>query len=100
MTMLSDFLSEIDAFIERRGIKETTFGRLAVNDGKFVGRLRAGKGVTLDLVERVRAYMRDHSPDTEVSVPRQSGITRAALSDKVRASPAVPEPCPVGETSL
>lgn len=36
---------------------ESTFGRLAVNDGKFVTRLRQGGRVTTATVERVRAFM-------------------------------------------
>ncbi len=34
---------------------ESTFGRLAVNDGKFVGRLREGGAVTAHIVQRVDA---------------------------------------------
>jgi hypothetical protein len=37
---------------------ETTFGRLAVNDGKFVGRLRSGANMTLSTVDRVRNFIR------------------------------------------
>lgn len=62
-TMTSeDLLAEIDSFLARPdvGITETTFGRLAVNDGKFVGRLRDGKGLTLATAEKVRAFIRDH----------------------------------------
>ena len=37
---------------------------MAVNDGKFVGRLRSGKGVTVRLVERARKYIADNPADT------------------------------------
>ena len=36
---------------------ETTFGRLAVNDGKFVARLRAQGNITFATAERVRAFI-------------------------------------------
>lgn len=68
MSMLSDLIDEIEGYAKRRGIKETTFGRLAADDGKFVGRLRDGKGVTIATVERVRKYMRDNpAPPTPTS---------------------------------
>lgn len=35
-------LVDIDAFLKKVGVAETTFGRLAANDGKFVGRIRTG----------------------------------------------------------
>ena len=36
---------------------ESTFGRLAVNDGKLVSRLRLGGRVTTDTVDRVHAFI-------------------------------------------
>lgn len=57
MSTVADLLTEIDAFIIEAKIAETTFGRRAVNDGKFVGKLRAGAGITVATVDRVRAYI-------------------------------------------
>jgi hypothetical protein len=51
-------LEEIAAYCRREGMAESTFGRRAVNDGKFVGRLRYGGKVNEATVERVRAFMR------------------------------------------
>src|SRR5689334_24535148 len=39
-------LDEISAFCRASGMAESTFGRRAVNDGKFVARLRFGGRVT------------------------------------------------------
>lgn len=61
MESIAALLREIEAYAKRRGIAETTFGRLAVNDGKFVGRLREGGGVTVRLIEKARKYMRDNA---------------------------------------
>jgi len=58
MSISSDLLREIDAFVRRAGMAPTTFGRLAANDGKLVARLRNGKGITTRTVEKVQAYMR------------------------------------------
>src|SRR2546425_1951078 len=53
-------LSEIADYCRRVGMAESTFGRRAVNDGKLVGRLRTGGRVTMETVERVRAFMSEH----------------------------------------
>lgn len=55
----ADLLAEIAAFLARPDVHmtETTFGRLAVNDGKFVGRLRDKGGLTLRTLEKARAFM-------------------------------------------
>lgn len=57
MSMQADLLGEIDAFLARTGMAESTFGRLAVNDGKFVARIRGGGGLTLATMERVRGFI-------------------------------------------
>ena len=50
-------LRQISDYCRRVGIAESTFGRLAVNDGKLVGRLRTGSSVTIDTMERVHSFM-------------------------------------------
>jgi hypothetical protein len=57
-------LQEIAGYCRRVGMAESTFGRLAVNDGKLVSRLRFGGRVRGKTVERVRAFMtrRDDDP--------------------------------------
>lgn len=53
-------LSEIDKFLARKGVDmaETTFGRLAVNDGKFVARLRNGGRIWPETEKAVRDFIR------------------------------------------
>jgi hypothetical protein len=57
-------LSEIEAFLGLDGVSmtETTFGRLAVNDGKLVPRLRAGGSCTLTTADKVRAFITANRP--------------------------------------
>ena len=50
-------LHEISNYCRTVGMAESTFGRRAVNDGKFVSRLRYGGRVTLTTVERVRSFI-------------------------------------------
>lgn len=64
MEDVSRLIGEIEGYCRQHGLAESTFGRIAVNDGKFVGRLRAGRGVTTRTVSRVRAFMgRDGGPE-------------------------------------
>ena len=53
-------LQEIATFCRSAAMAESTFGRRAVNDGKFVARLRFGGRVTTHTVERVRTFMTKH----------------------------------------
>jgi hypothetical protein len=68
-------LQDIAEYCRGAGIAESTFGRLAVNDGKLVGRLRLGGRVTSETVERVRAFI-SSAPQPKanggVGVPRAS----------------------------
>jgi hypothetical protein len=48
---------EIREYCRRFSVAETTFGRLAINDGKLVSRLRYGGRVTSETVDRVRAFI-------------------------------------------
>ena len=49
----SQILNLIELFCQEKEIAESTFGLRAVNDGKFVGRLRAGKGITLSTLKTI-----------------------------------------------
>ena len=87
MSIQTDLLEEIEAFVRAGGLAETTFGRRAVNDGNFVARLRGGSGITARTVERVRAYL-DHN-----GAPIPSPEPMARIADALdRLAPArVPE---------
>lgn len=50
-------LIEIDRYLRRTGISETTFGRLAVNDPRLVGDRRRGRMPGSSVRERVAAAM-------------------------------------------
>ena len=50
-----ELLGVIRTFCHEHGMAETTFGRQAVNDGKFVGRVRDGARIRLGTLEKVVA---------------------------------------------
>jgi hypothetical protein len=56
-------LEAINAYCRAAGLAESTFGRLAVNDGKLIGRLRDGGRITTATYERLQAYMAAHPPE-------------------------------------
>ncbi len=96
-------LQEISSFCRRAGMAESTFGRRAVNDGKFVTRLRFGGRVTTHTVERVRSFMsrlpaqEPQAPDAfELAVARSSSspglYTASIFRPLMSASLTAPKP--------
>ena len=57
MTEQRSLIADIEGYCRRTGMAESTFGRRAVNDGKFVGRLREGRRVTAPTVAKVHAFL-------------------------------------------
>lgn len=55
-------LAAISAFCRQADMAESTFGRRAVNDGKLVPRLREGKRITIDTLERIQAFIASAMP--------------------------------------
>src|SRR5919198_926503 len=56
-------LGEIREFCRQTQTAESTFGRLVVNDGKLVSRLRDGARITTGTLDKVRAYLAEHRPE-------------------------------------
>ena len=80
-------LSDITEYCRTAAMAESTFGRLAVNDGKFVGRLRDGGALTAQTLERVRTFI------TQARSTSSDGrhAMSAALTTPARKG-AAPEP--------
>src|SRR5262245_41309025 len=78
-------LGSISEFCRRTGMAESTFGRRAVNDGKFVARLRDGARVTPETLQRVNQFMVKHgSAGAGDAPPELLPLIRAS------AAPALP----------
>lgn len=58
----SQILGEIRDHCRATRTAESTFGRLAVNDGKLVSRLRDGANITTETLDKVRAFLVKHRP--------------------------------------
>jgi predicted AAA+ superfamily ATPase len=57
MGIPTELLFEIDSFLRKTGMAESTFGRKVANDGKLVARLRNGKGITTKTLEKIRDFI-------------------------------------------
>lgn len=73
MTVQTDLLLQVEAFLAaHKGMSETTFGKLAVNDGKFVRRLRDRSNMTLATIDRVLKFMAGQQPSPEPRAKRDA----------------------------
>lgn len=54
-------LNQVDRYLIKTGMKESTLGRKALNDGKAITRLRAGRRMWPETVEKLTQFMRDNS---------------------------------------
>src|SRR3954453_19097169 len=80
-------LGEIRDYCRRTRTAESTFGRLVVNDGKLVSRLRDGARITTGTLDKVRAFLSDHHHGE----PATNGAARvSARKDTTAAEPAAP----------
>ena len=87
-------LASITAYCGQTGVAESTFGRHAVNDGKFVSRLRDGARITPATLVRVNDYLTEHgypavTPDEReiieyIEVNRAPALTTAVAEDGSR----------------
>ena len=79
-------LNEIELFCESVGIAESTFGRLAVNDGKFVNRIRSGSKVGEKMVTRIQEFMtkvRSGNLVIEGRDRRRVGVAKKEMLSKI-----------------
>lgn len=84
MDAQAELLAEIEAFLVERRMAHTTFGLLAVKDGKLVARLRARANMTLGTITRVRAYL--EAARLVPSEPKRARPSRARATQPERVS--------------
>ena len=58
----SVLVKEITDYCRRAGLAESTFGKLAVNDGKFMNRLREGGRITTVTLDRIQNFIAANPP--------------------------------------
>lgn len=65
MSTKERILREIEDYIARAGISAREFGLRVRGDSGMVYRLRAGRSLTVEYVDKCRAYMRAHPPTSK-----------------------------------
>jgi len=75
-------LGEIRDFCRRTQTAESTFGRLVVNDGKLVSRLRDGANITTGTLDKVQAYLSEYrgSPQPPQPVVKENAPVRKSTN--------------------
>jgi SAM-dependent methyltransferase len=84
-------LGEIRDYCRKTQTAESTFGRIVVNDGKLVSRLRDGARITTGTLDKVRAYLSESQGE-----PSTAQNTAALIAGRGNGSTARPDP----ETSV
>jgi len=82
--LIEMLLRDIAEYCRRARMAESTFGRLAVNDGKFVSRLRLGGRLTTDTVTRVRAFIQRAHGSGERREAANTGAVGTASAEPIR----------------
>ena len=93
-----DLLQEISDYCRHTGLAESTFGRRAVNDGKLASRLRHGGRITIETLDRIRAFMATNRN----SAARPAVISRVSerLPEQIRTPrPEFPAPIAVAASN-
>jgi hypothetical protein len=91
-------LRKIEAYCREAGLAETTFGRRAVNDGKFVSRLREGKGVTIRTFNRVQDFIDQNPVAKGGSMAVTTSSTKGTPTRKPAGKPKKPGGKPKKQT--
>lgn len=60
---MEKLIADVEDYCRKRGITTTTFGRYAVNDGKWFDRLVNGGWTRPAVQERVYSYIADNPPE-------------------------------------
>src|SRR3954462_9194594 len=79
-------LGEIRDYCRQTQTAESTFGRIVVNDGKLVSRLRDGARITTGTLDKVRAYLSEYHIEPAANGPAPP----AARSNGAAAQSASP----------
>src|SRR5262249_21990676 len=87
-------LDSISEFCRRAGMAESTFGRRAVNDGRFVARLRDGARIPPETLERVSAFLTSQgveapaAPRELMPLLRVAGLPRLEVKAASEGAPS------------
>ena len=84
MQHIDSLIGEIEAFCKRRKISKSTFGLRVVNDGKLVGRLIDGQGITLKTIARIQEYLDNNNRDSQHDIGIKEHNKGGAMAAKTK----------------
>ena len=87
-------LREISEYCRRVGMAESTFGRRAVNDGKFVSRVKYGGRITTETLARVKNFMAAHPSANASKTLVLSPAAVPPATNGAEAAPAIAATAP------
>jgi hypothetical protein len=61
MSKIDEFRDLISAFIAKRDMPKTTFGKLALGDPSFINDLEQGRSPSLGTIEKVEQFIAEQS---------------------------------------
>ena len=85
-------LGDIRDYCRATQTAESTFGRLVVNDGKLVSRLRDGARITTGTLDKVRAYLTEHRTASPLARNKPTAAVKPVTTVTVWVSSVVAEP--------
>jgi len=59
MSILENFRSDIESFLERTGMSATAFGQQSLKDPNFMGDLKVGRAPSAKTMQRVYDFMEE-----------------------------------------
>ncbi|WP_370309264.1 hypothetical protein [Sphingobium abikonense] len=71
---MDTILTEIEEFCAKHQLRESRFGREAVNDTSFVPGLREGREPRRRTVQRVQQFMAAYAASADARAPRERGV--------------------------
>jgi SAM-dependent methyltransferase len=86
-TTTDQILGEIRDYCRRTRTAESTFGRIVVNDGKLVSRLRDGARITTGTLDKVRAYLSEHHGEAPALRTAPALVTRRSNGNGAEPDP-------------
>ena len=98
-------LGEIRDYCRATQTAESTFGRLVVNDGKLVSRLRDGARITTGTLDKVRAYLTEHRAGRRRSErrrlwPQSRSMARRRGRSRAGGLPVLRQPAEISAVRL
>lgn len=67
----AELVRDIERYVAARGIAESTFGRLTVNDSRLLSRLRNGGSLLVKSEQRIRKYILENPADAQKRTPTE-----------------------------